>query len=117
MPIKLLEYANRTKRITVTLPEDEGSFDVWYRVAVLTPAFMTKMEAIEKEDGNNERAVEMICNLVEKWDILDEEGERVPVTPMNVRTFSYKLLTPISKAVMADMVPDPTPAAAIGSFS
>lgn len=112
MPISMSARVNKVKKVTVTL--DGETCDVWYRASVLTPRFMREMDGI---DTNVAKTVEMLRRVVTQWDVLDDAGERVPVTAEAVEEFDFTFLNAVITAVMADINPDPTPAAATGSFS
>lgn len=103
---------NKVKKVTVEL--DGESCDVWYRASVLTPRFMREMEEVT---SNVEKTVEMLRRIVTQWDVLDDTGERVPVTHESVQDFDFTFLNAVITAVMADINPDPTPAVSTGSFS
>ena len=113
---------NRVKQSAVTLPNDGGSFDIWYRPSVMTPAFLREMDATEK---NYEKTVAMIVRMVARWDIYAEVdpatgagiGEPLPVAPESIEGADFEFLNAIINAVTADMNPDPTPPSATGSGS
>lgn len=65
----LNDRKNRVTKVTVELPHDGGSFDLWYRASVVTPAFLREMDATEK---NYEKTVAMIVRMAQRWGIYAE---------------------------------------------
>lgn len=120
MPISMKARESKVKKLNITLPDDE-QFDVWYRVGAYTPKFSRE---ISDDVPNHEKAVKMICRLLAKWDVWEELddngqgiGERIPVTAEAIEPFDFIMLNAILNQVTKDQNPDPTPAAATGSFS
>ena len=100
----------RHKVVTVEFGGMEG--DVWYRPWVITPRVLREMLA-ETNDGKDNAAkiMDQIVLYVERWDVLDEAGDELPVTVEAMEEhLPIDFLMAVVKAVREDMQPTPTTA-------
>lgn len=61
-------------------------------------------EAAEKEDLSAVSA--MLAPIVEWWDVLDDDDQRIPATAENMRRFPLNFLLKIMGAITADQDPE-----------
>jgi hypothetical protein len=113
VPISMSNRSKRTKKITVEL--DGDTFEVWYRPDAISPRYMRELEANKLTSAD--RALEMARRFVTEWDILDDDGQRIPPHDERAESFGMPVINAVLNAITKDQYPDPTPAVNTGSFS
>jgi hypothetical protein len=70
-----------------------------------------RVERAFAENYNNNRptnaVVEMLCELVESWDLTDDDGVVLPLTVEGLDDVSASVLSFVMVMVQEDMTPDP----------
>lgn len=104
MPISLNSLKNDKRAISGEYFGD--TFNVTYRPSGLTPAVESELQ----ESANNDVLMGILCELIEKWDILDEAGDPLPIEIDVMRQLPSALLGHIIQACREDMAPKAKPA-------
>jgi hypothetical protein len=103
---KLSEFANKrsTKRLTVEI--GDVAIELSYRPAVVTPRWQKAAAAAKDGDIDTGLLVPM-CQLVAGWDLENDDGTPVPLTPEGLQDIPAQALLAILQAVTGDMAPNP----------
>lgn len=108
--------AMKTREKVVAVEFDGMTADVWYRPWVITPRVMREMrDTPDEEQDNIGRIMDQLSRFVSAWDVLDEQGDRLPVSVEVMTELPNPFLLAVLNAVVADM--SPTPTTGDGSFS
>ena len=103
----------RDRQKVVTVEFDGQSGDIWYKPWVITPRAMREMrDASDDEQDSIGRIMDQLCRFVSDWELLDEDGQRLPVTVETMTNLPNPFLLAVLNAVIADMQPTPTTGAA-----
>ncbi len=125
--MRLSEYRARERKITVEL-EDGFAVNLAYRPGLLTPDFAAQ---IDEEIEANQRRVEAemekppekrklpkhldslplrawLAKAIISWDIEEDDGKPLPVTPEAMLELESQLLWEIYYRIIADNRADPT---------
>lgn len=97
-----------TKVVTIAF-EDE-SVAVCYRPAVMSPRFVELIQGVQSDIA---LVADVIQRVIVWWDVLDDEGNRLPPTPENTMELDMAFLGTVLTSVMEDMAPGE--ATAVGS--
>ncbi len=98
MPISLNHLRNDKRNITASYFGD--TVDISYKPSELTPT--VEDEIRENDQGT---VVKIFCKLITKWDVVDENGEELPVTPEVVGDMPSAFLNALIFACRDDMIP------------
>jgi hypothetical protein len=106
-------FANLKQRHKVVTVEFGGmTGDIWYRPWVMTPRVLREMLAEQGEDDtrdNPAKIMDQIVLYVEKWDVLDEDGNELPVAvDVMEEHLPIEFLVAVVQAIREDMQPTPT---------
>jgi hypothetical protein len=98
---------DRMKVVTVEFDGERG--DVWYRPWIITPRVMRELrDTTDEEQDNIGRIMNQIERFVHEWDVLDEDGQRLPVNTETMAELPNPFLVAVLNAVVSDMQPSPT---------
>lgn len=103
MPIKLTDLKNRTRKIQVEFQGE--TLEVEYRINVVTPEFLHRLDTLAKENITDNLPYQ-ICEAVERWDLVDDDGEELAPTMELLRSLSTEFLTTVIRAIQNDMEVD-----------
>lgn len=108
MSMKLSEVRAKVKVVTVEW-EDESA-EVGYFPAAVTPELVDKVQAAAAEaDNGTVSAGETIGGMLEPmlswWDVLDDDGERLPTDKATIATFPLSFLNAVMEKVQGDSRP------------
>lgn len=102
MPISLNHLENDVRSATVYYAGESAR--ITYRPSESTPnKNAARVEAFES-DGNK-AGVALLCALLISWDVLDNEGVPLPITPEVLSDLPDPFLTAILNACQEDMYP------------
>lgn len=101
MPVSMSKIASTVLTTSMDWGEDQVEFG--YRPAAITP---NTIEALD-EAKTMGPLVDLIVATVDWWDVLDESGNRLPVTPEIAREYPMGFLSRILRAAMKDSTPSP----------
>lgn len=105
MPISLAQLKGNIRTINVTYFSD--NLAVTYRPSELTPQNQSIInDKIEAGEAKN-ILIEMLCKVMITWDVVDEEGVMLPITPETLAQAPGPLLLAISEAIGEDARPKP----------
>jgi hypothetical protein len=79
----------KVREVTLDFGED-GDLNLVIDPGALTPAMQMKMAAAGEEDV--ETFCELLPKVIRKWDLLDEEGQIIPLTPAGIADVPYVAL-------------------------
>ena len=100
--IRIAELKKKTRKVQVQY--DGDTFEVEYRLHAVTDVFMSKLDAASNGDESLSRQIEQ---MVARWEILDESGKEIPVSPEFIReNLSRQIKLAILDAIRNDMSPD-----------
>lgn len=97
--------AMKAKVTETTLDWDGESVDFAYKPNEFTMELADQIEK-EAEDENLSMVAAMLAPLIIWWDVLDDEDERIPPSPENMRRFPLPFLLKIMEAITADQNPE-----------
>lgn len=100
--MRLSEIFSEVK--TVTLPVGDGTLELGYRPSAITPELVDRMNGSSSAPG--EAIAQSVCDLVDSWDLTDDEGKPYPLTAEAVRKLPISFLASITKAVTEDITPN-----------
>lgn len=75
MPISLKDLRNRTGTVRHEFPDGSGDLTIEFRIGLASDEYLHKAA-----QGENSIAVDALPGLIIKWDLVDEDGEPVPIT-------------------------------------
>jgi hypothetical protein len=102
--LKLSELAAPVQRLTV---DYYGSpVRIGYRPGVMTPLEEEKLAEARKAGETTDALVELMARLMVEWDVTDDDGAPLPITPETLMPFPSALLLRIMSAVQEDMLPN-----------
>lgn len=105
MPISLAQIKGNIRTINVTYFND--NLAVTYRPSELTPQNQSAInDRIEAGDAKN-ILIETLCQVMVSWDVVDEAGVMLPITPETLAGAPGPLLLAISEAIGEDARPKP----------
>lgn len=102
MPMQLSEVQSRVK--TVDVSWEEETVAVGYAPARFTPEVLEQVAAAEQA-GDLGILGSLLAPVVEWWDVLDDDGQRIPPTPENIRRFPLSFIMAVMAKLQEDMRP------------
>ena len=103
MGVRLSDMTSRVKETTLKYDGEEVAFA--YRPNAFTMEVSDQINvASEKDDMGTVSA--LLEPLVEWWDVLDDEDQRIPPTAENMRRFPLSFLLKIMDAITEDASPE-----------
>lgn len=97
MPIKLQEMLQRTRVFEMTFQGE--NLKVEYRINVVTPAFLAQVDKL----STRESLIMQIETVVERWELLDENGKELQPTRELLEKLPTDFLAEVLNAIVADM--------------
>lgn len=107
----------KTKVATATVTWQDETVDIGFFPGALTPAYLEMLQESAREakaagtkapeEGVKARSQfeDLVLPILAWWDVLDEEGERLPVTTDTIREMPLSFLTATVTATQASMRP------------
>jgi len=117
MGLKLSDV--RREERTATIDFGYGELTVTYRPNVYTPAMVSEMAAVDTDSDNaairsqNQSFIRQMTELLVSWDLIDDDGEVVPIDATDDAFLSVPF--PIFRAVMVHIGEDNRPGKARSS--
>ena len=107
--MKLSALKNRVKEATIVVgPNPEDKVVVGYMPGKFDYAMAEKIQALATQANPDENvAVQMLLDLVDHWDLQDDDGNDLAVTKETIRALPMDFVAMILVEVRTDMVPDP----------
>lgn len=103
MPISLAQLKGNVRTINVAYFSD--NLAVTYRPSELTPQNQSEInDKIEAGEAKN-ILIETLCQVMISWDVVDDEGTMLPITPETLAQAPGPLLLAISEAIGEDARP------------
>jgi hypothetical protein len=84
---------------------DGETVDVGYRPAAVTPRLMDEVAAAAK-DENLGVVGHLLSAVIDWWDVLDDDGARIPPTPENVADFPIPFLMAVMNTIQDAQGPE-----------
>jgi len=103
------------ERKTLHVEVGEHALHVVYRPQAVTPAMLDRMTVANEKPGS--MLVSVVCDLVEGWDLTDDQGEGYPLVAESVRLLPRAFLSTVVKTVTEDINPNPTKRRALSATS
>jgi hypothetical protein len=97
MALKLADI--RANRKTVSVEYQGASFNVVYKPAEITPAFLDTLAEME---SYREALVNQVSTFAESWEVLDDQGKPIAPTPEFVETLPLDFLEAVMGAITKD---------------
>lgn len=108
MPIRL--SAITADRRTVKVPFGDDSLSLTYRPSAIN-AVQEARELEEREKGRHLQAqATSLAEIITSWDILDDEGQPLPVSEEVIATFGLDVVSKVTRAILDDLLPNRTTA-------
>lgn len=108
MAMKLSEV--KAKVATTTLAFMDETVDVGYHPASVTPAMLEDILAMAKSaDGDSADSAligKMLDPMLAWWDVLDDDGERIPADAEHIRDMPMAFLTALLGHLQKETQPD-----------
>lgn len=92
----------------LTLPYGATAIKLAYRPGAVTPRFQKAAQAAQRDGNLDASLLEPLCQLIAAWDITDEAGSLLEITPAGLETVPLPVLFAILEAITADMAPNPS---------
>lgn len=99
MPLNLANIKNDKRTLTITTMW--GDCEVTYKPSALTPTVEDEMRAAD----DTRALIDTLCDMLLAWDVLDDEGEPLPITPAVLSAIPNALLGAIMQGCREDMIP------------
>lgn len=94
----------QAKERTVTVLWDDETVDVGYHPAAVTPALLDSVQEAAK--ANDIAVIGMMMEpMLSWWDVLDDEGQRLPTDAATIRIIPLAFTMAVLTAVQGDMAP------------
>lgn len=94
----------QAKERTVTVLWDGETVDVGYHPAAVTPALLDSVQAAA--EANDLAVIGMMMEpMLAWWDVLDDDGQRLPTDAPTIRIIPLAFTLEVLKAVQAAMQP------------
>lgn len=95
--------SKRRKETKVVNVQFEGdTVQVAYHAAAITPRLVALAQELQTDVAV---IADVIQRIVVWWDVLDDEGNRIPPTPENTMEFDVAFLGAVVNGVFGDMAP------------
>lgn len=88
-----------------------------YRPSAVTPRFQKAVAAAQRDGDLDALILDPLCRLIAEWDLTDEDGTPVALTPDALADLPVPVLVGLMTAIGEDMAPDPTRGAGSSSTS
>jgi hypothetical protein len=88
-----------------------------YRPSAVTPRFQKAVAAAQRDGDLDALILEPLCRLIANWDLTDEDGTPVALTPDALADLPVPVLVGLMTAIGEDMAPDPLKGAVSSSTS
>lgn len=109
MPIRI--SALTADRGTVTVPFVDDTLKITYKPSAINVE-QEERELADRAEGRHLLAMaKSLAELVESWDLLDDEGKPVPVSVEVLSPLGLTVLQKITRAILDDVLPNRTPPA------
>lgn len=106
MPISL--SALTADRRTVKVPFGDDALTLVYRPSTIN-AVQEARELEDREKGRHLLAqARSLAEIILSWDLVDDAGKPLPVTEETIQTFGIDVVSKITRAVLADLLPNQT---------
>lgn len=92
------------KESTVTVLWDGETVDVGYRPGAVTAALLEKVQHAANDNDMGVIGI-LFTQMLAWWDVLDDQGERIPVTPENVSQVPLDFAMNVLQTVQGAMRP------------
>lgn len=102
MAVSLRDKMTEAKTIQVEWGPD--TVDVSYRPNVVTPALLEEVDEAAKRDDLSSLGV-LLEPVLEWWDVLDDEGNRIPTDQGTIRTIPMRFIVLVQRAIEVDQNP------------
>lgn len=106
MPIRLSELAAQRRELDVQF--DGDVVKVVYLPGKMTMQMQQRANdamQMPADQGNRELA-QILSDLVVEWDVLEDEGKALPVTPDTISLLPLRFVTLLTKSLFADISPN-----------
>ena len=97
MPLRLKDLRNATRKIQVEFQDQ--TLEVEYYLNKATPALIAEMEGW----SDKEALQRSICTLVKRWDLLDDDGNEIPLEFDVVSELPTEFLNTIQRVCLDDL--------------
>lgn len=106
MAVKLGDLSAKTRTVTVSYEGETVAVD--YLPGRVTMAVQARMDAAQSMSAGtaNQELTSVLTEILAGWDILDEDGERLPVTADLVRQLPVTFLAALTMAIFEDLRPN-----------
>lgn len=103
MPISQANLKNNKR--TVTGEYYGETFTVTYKPSEYTLAVQSGIDNPDTDETSNEKLINLLTNMLTAWDVLDEKGDPLPITPEILADLPVALLGAIQMCCREDMTP------------
>jgi hypothetical protein len=105
---KVSSYTSKTRRLVIPFEEDDDEpLTVVYRPRGLKTETLTQLQAAKATEQFDQLVCVQIIALVESWDLTDEDGTPVPITPESLAAIPVTLLSHVFDKINEDIRPNP----------
>jgi hypothetical protein len=105
--MKLKDVKAERKKLTTTLPglEDLGELNLTYIPGALTPEVEDQILEVAEQPGQGAFITSFLEELIEDWDLLDENDMPIPITKEALKPVPIQFLGQVLTAIRNDMNP------------
>lgn len=110
MPARLSDLLKDRRTVTVDFG-DGVSVRLTYRPSGLTPETEDRIREFTEARRGGAALIELLSDCLVDWDITDDTGNPLPVSPEVLRRLPLGVLAKLAEAVIQDLLPNPMNAA------
>ena len=111
-PINLRVLSNRSRTVTVTLPDELGTITIVYRppTAESTASLADRMAEPNIIARPIDKLARDLADIIESWDVTGDDGNPIRPSYEVLRAIDITILNPISAAIIEHIYPPKRPA-------
>jgi len=102
--MKLSEVKSERKKVVMDF-DDLGSLNVTYIPGALTPETEDELVAVMNEPGQSKFICDLLCKLIEDWDLEGDDGAPIPLTLEGLKPVPINFLGGVLEKIQQDMNP------------
>lgn len=103
---RLADFARNSA--TVRVPFGDLTVTVRYSPDRLKPADEDAVREAQRDQYASGVLISFLCAVVEEWDLMDDDGRPIPLTPEALQHVPLTIMDRIAGAIFQDMRPHPT---------
>lgn len=115
--VRLSELARNRRTVEVPVGDGDDVVKITYRPGGITPQTEERLHKAIDEQRGGAALVALFADCLIEWDIVDDDGQPLPVTEETLRHLPTVFLAQMAQAITEDMRPNPRSAGSSGAGS